>query len=98
MADVLENLGKDPGTYRARAERERTEKAALFEEAKKHDAARAIAQGRDANFDYARALYQIAIVLGSVSIVAASRSLIWLSGFLALAATVLSVNGFLLLR
>ncbi len=98
MAEVLEAAGKDAGTYRAKAEQEATAKATLLEEAKKHDAERSIAQRRDVNFDYSRALYQIAIVLGSVSIVAASRSLIWLSGLLALAATVLSVNGFLLLR
>lgn len=96
MADLQESLGKEPGPYRARADRERSEKAALLEEAKRHDGARAVAQARDANFDYARALYQIAIVLGSVSIVAASRPLIWLAGLLALVATALAVNGFLL--
>jgi hypothetical protein len=98
MADVLDTLGKDSAPYRARAEQEGKAKAVLLEEAKHHDAERSTAQRRDANFDYARALYQIAIVLGSVSIVAASRSLIWLSGALAVVATVLSLNGFLLLR
>jgi hypothetical protein len=97
MADLLDSSGKDPAPYRARAERERDEKAKLSEEAKKHDAERAVAQSRDVNFDYARALYQIAIVLGSVSIVAASRTLIWLAGLLAVIATVLSANGYLLL-
>jgi len=97
MADVLESLGKDPANYRARAERETKEKAALLEEGRKHDAERATAQRRDVNFDYARALYQIAIVLGSVSIVASSRALVLFAGLLALAATALSVNGFLLL-
>jgi hypothetical protein len=56
-----------------------------------------VAQRRDVNFDYARAFYQIAIVLGSVSIVAASWSLLGLAGVLALAATGLAANGFLLL-
>ena len=97
MADVLETLGKDPQPYRARAEREGKEKAALFDEARQHDAERAVAQRRDGNFDYSRALYQIAIVLGSVSIVAASRALVLVSGLLALAATILAANGFLLL-
>ena len=96
MGDVLENLSKDPASYRARAEREQQEKATLLDEARKHDAERAAAQRRDANFDYARALYQIAIVLGSVSIVATSRGLIVFSVLLALAATLLSANGFFL--
>ena len=91
------SLGKDPASYRARAERETKEKATLLEEARQHDAERATAQRRDANFDYARALYQIAIVLGSVSIVATSSALFLLSGLLAVAATLLSANGFLLL-
>jgi hypothetical protein len=95
--ELLESVGKDPASYRARAEREGKEKAALLDEARTHDAERATAQRRDVNFDYARALYQIAIVLGSVSIVASSRALILFAGLLALAATALSANGFLLL-
>ena len=55
-----------------------------------------LAQRRDLNFDYARALFQIAIVLGSVSIVAASRPLLWLCALLAVAATLLAANGFFL--
>jgi hypothetical protein len=97
MGDVLESSGKDPANYRARAEREGKEKTTLLDEARAHDAERATAQRRDVNFDYARALYQIAIVLGSVSIVAASRALIVVSGLLALGATLLAANGFLLL-
>jgi hypothetical protein len=97
MADVLETLGKDPQAYRARADREAKEKASLLAEAQQHDGERVTAQRRDMNFDYSRALYQIAIVLGSVSIVAASRALIVLSGLLALAATLFAINGYLLL-
>ena len=97
MGDALQAMGKDPADYRARAEREAKAKAALLDEARTHDAERATAQRRDGNFDYARALYQIAIVLGSVSIVASSRALILLAGLLALAATALAANGFLLL-
>ena len=52
---------------------------------------------QDPNFDYAQALYQIAIVLGSVSIVAASRRLLLLGVGLGVVATVLAVNGFFLL-
>jgi hypothetical protein len=97
MAEMLKTLGRDPQPYRDRAEREGKEKATLLEEARKHDGERAVAQRRDVNFDYSRAFFQIAIVLGSVSIVAASPALIALSALLALAATVLAANGFLLL-
>jgi len=51
---------------------------------------------QDPNFDYAQALYQIAIVLGSVSIVAASRRLLQVAIGLGVAATLLMLNGFLL--
>jgi hypothetical protein len=66
-------------------------KARRFEDERDH------AQRQDLSFDYSRALLQIAIVLGSVSIVAASRPLLWLCGALALIATALGINGFLLL-
>jgi Skp family chaperone for outer membrane proteins len=49
------------------------------------------------NFEYAEALYQIAIVLGSVSIVAASTWLLGLSGVLATGGLLLTLNGYLLL-
>jgi hypothetical protein len=52
---------------------------------------------QDPNFDFAGALYQIAIVLGSVSIVATSRRLLGLAIALGVVATVLMLNGFLLL-
>jgi hypothetical protein len=48
------------------------------------------------NFEYAEALFQIAIVLGSVAIVAASPSLLGLSGVLATCALLLTLNGYLL--
>jgi Domain of unknown function (DUF4337) len=49
------------------------------------------------NFEYAEAAYQIAIVLGSVAIVAASPLLLGLSGALAALGLVLTLNGYLLL-
>ena len=49
------------------------------------------------NFEYAEALFQIAIVLGSVAIVAASPWLLGLSGILAIGAVLLTANGYLLL-
>ena len=48
------------------------------------------------NFEYAEALYQIAIVLGSVAIVAASGWLLGLSGILATLGFLLTLNGYLL--
>ena len=51
---------------------------------------------QDPNFDYAQALYQIAIVLGSVSIVATSRRLLLVAVALGGLATLLMLNGFLL--
>lgn len=53
-------------------------------------------QEQDGNFDYAGVLYQIAIVLGSVSILALSRPVLVFSGILAAVATVFMVNGFTL--
>jgi uncharacterized membrane protein YkgB len=55
------------------------------------------AEARNRNFEFAGALYQIAIVLGSVSIVAASRRLLGLSGVLATIGTLLMLNGYFLL-
>ncbi len=58
---------------------------------------RARAQRQDPNFDYAQALFQIAIVLASVSIVATSRLLFAFSLLLGTVASLLMVNGFTLL-
>lgn len=48
------------------------------------------------NFEYAEALFQIAIVLGSVAIVAASPWLLGVSGVLAVVGLLLTANGYLL--
>jgi hypothetical protein len=72
-------------------------KQELLAKAKSLEAQRDRAAERDPNFDYAEALFQIAIVLGSVSIVAASRPLLGLSGVLAVAAMLLMINGYFLL-
>lgn len=55
------------------------------------------AQRQDLNYDYARAIFQIALVLGSVAIVSLSRWLLWFGCGLAGIATLLTVNGYLLL-
>ena len=72
-------------------------KQELLARAKNWEEKRDLAAERDPNFDYAEALFQIAIVLGSVSIVAVSRPLLGLSGVLAFAATLLMINGYSLL-
>ena len=89
--------------YRDRAERYESDpktgegKKELLAKAKELEARRDHAAERDPNFDYAEALFQIAIVLGSVSIVAASRPLVHLSGILAVGGTLLMLNGYFLL-
>ena len=89
--------------YRERVDRYESDpstgegKKELLAKAKQFEAERDHAAERDPNFDFAEALFQIAIVLGSVSIVAASRPLVHLSGILAIAATLLMINGYFLL-
>jgi hypothetical protein len=89
--------------YRSRAERYESDpstgegKKELLAKAKEWEAKRDHAAESDPNFDFAEALFQIAIVIGSVSIVAASRSLIKLSGGLAIVATLLMINGYFLI-
>src|SRR5207253_4951850 len=89
--------------YRERVDRYESEpstgegKRELLVKAKAFEARRDHAAERDPNFDFAEALFQIAIVLGSVSIVAASRPLVNLSGVLAIAGTLLMINGYFLL-
>jgi hypothetical protein len=88
--------------WRATAERYETDPASgqgkkeLLATAKGWESKRDRAAERDPNFDFAEALFQIAIVLGSVSIVAASRPLVRLSGVLAIVAALLMINGYFL--
>jgi hypothetical protein len=89
--------------YHARVERYESDPATgdgkkeLLAKAKEWEAKRDHAAERDPNFDFAEALFQIAIVIGSVSIVAVSRSLIKLSAGLAIVASLLMINGFFLI-
>jgi hypothetical protein len=75
----------------------RTGKKELLAKAQAWDHERDHAAAKIPNFEYAEALYQIAIVLGSVAIVAASPWLLGLSGALASLALLLTLNGYLLL-
>jgi Domain of unknown function (DUF4337) len=89
--------------YRARADSYETDpksgtgKRELLVSAKAWEAERNRAARQDPNFDFAEALFQIAIVLGAVSIVAEARWLVKLSGILTVLAVLLTVNGFFLL-
>ena len=85
----VERYESDPATGEGKKE--------LLAKAKEWEAKRDHATERDPNFDFAEALFQIAIVLGSVSIVAASRALVKLSGGLAVVASLLMLNGYFLL-
>jgi hypothetical protein len=87
--DRVDRYESDPSTGDGKKE--------LLAKAKEFEVRRDQAAERDPNFDFAEALFQIAIVLGSVSIVAASRPLVHLSGILAIAATLLMINGYFLL-
>jgi hypothetical protein len=72
-------------------------KKELLAKAKRWETRRDYAADQDPNFEFAGALLQIAIVLGSVSIVAASRWLLMLSGALALCGVAMTINGFFLI-
>jgi hypothetical protein len=94
-------IADDINHWRGTAERYEREpgvgKTDLLARARDWERKRELAARRDPNFDFAEALYQIAIVLGSVSIVAVSRPLVHLSGVLAVVATLLMLNGYFLL-
>jgi len=71
-------------------------KKELLQRARGYEAKRDHAQEQDSNYDFARGLFQIAIVLGSVSIVAVSRPLLFLGCALAGLALLLALNGYFL--
>jgi hypothetical protein len=72
-------------------------KRELLAQARDWEAKRDRAQERDPNFDYSTALFQIAIVLGSVAILSVSRPVLGVSLVLGALATLLMLNGYLLL-
>lgn len=97
-ADIQKRLDR----YKANIARYESEPATnegkkeLMAKAQAYEAQRDLAMQRDPNFEFAEALFQIAIVLGSVSIVSASRMLLGACGGLAVLASVLTLNGFFL--
>jgi hypothetical protein len=68
----------------------------LTARAKDFESQRDRAQKQDPNFDFAEALFQIAIVLASVSILAGSRMILRVSLAAGAAATLLMLNGYFL--
>ena len=87
--DTAARYESEPAT--GNGKKELLAKAREWEERRDHAAA------QNPNFEYAEAAYQIAIVLGSVAIVAASPLLLGVSGVLAVFGILLTLNGFLLL-
>ena len=72
-------------------------KKELSARARAHEAAFEDAARRDNAFDLAEVLLQLALVLGSVAILAVNRWILGVSALLGIAGTALTLNGFLLL-
>jgi uncharacterized protein DUF4337 len=87
--DTIARYESEPATGEGKKE--------LMAKAKEWEHKRDHAAAQLPNFEYAEALLQIAIVLGSVSIVAASAALLGVSGVLAFFGVLLTLNGYLLL-
>lgn len=71
-------------------------KKQLQARAKSYGEARELAEKRNDSFDFAKMALQLGIVLGSVSILATSRPLLWISCLLGVAGALLTLNGFFL--
>ena len=87
--DTVTRYESEPATAEGKKE--------LMARAKQWEHTRDHAATRLPNFEYSEALFQIAIVLGSVAIVAISPWLLGLSGVLAACGLALTINGYLLL-
>lgn len=72
-------------------------KKQLAAQAKYFEEQRDMAMKQDTNFDFAEALFQIAIVLASVAILSYSRMILKLSIVVGAISTILMLNGFFLL-
>jgi Domain of unknown function (DUF4337) len=102
-AGARAGIERQVARYRERADsfesdpKNGTGKRELLWKAKAWTEVRDRAARQDPNFDFAEALFQIAIVLGAVSIVAEAPWLVRLSGAVTAAAVLLTINGFLLL-
>jgi phosphate starvation-inducible protein PhoH len=87
--DTVQRYESEPTTNEGKKE--------LLSRAKEFENVRDKAAAQAPNFDYAEALFQIAIVLGSVAIVAVSPWLLGLSSLLTIAGVAFTINGYLLL-
>jgi len=72
-------------------------KRQLRAQAQAYEAAREVASDRDNNFDLSEVLLQLALVLGSVAILALNRAVLMVAFGLGLLGTLLVINGFFLL-
>lgn len=72
-------------------------KKQLSAQARGYEALRERAGARDSNFDYSEVAFQLAIVLGSVAILALSRKVLYISIGLGVIGAVLMINGFTLM-
>lgn len=72
-------------------------KKQLSAQARRYEVLRERAGDQDTSFDYSEVAFQLAIVLGSVAILALSRKVLYLSLGLGAVGFLLMVNGFLLL-
>ena len=71
-------------------------KKQLSAQARSYERMRERAGDQDANFDYSEVAFQLALVLGSVAILASSRPILYLAVGLGAVGTILMINGFLL--
>jgi hypothetical protein len=72
-------------------------KKQLSAQARSYEVLRERAGAQDSNFDYSEVAFQLAIVLGSVAILALSHKVLYLSIGLGVIGTLLMINGFLLM-
>ena len=71
-------------------------KKQLMAQAQAFEAARDVAVAKDDNFDLAEVALQLALVLGSVAILAGNRAILTVSGLLGALGALLTLNGFVL--
>ena len=71
-------------------------KKQLMAQAQAFEAARDVAAAKDDNFDLAEVALQLALVLGSVAILAGNRAVLTVSGLLGALGALLTLNGFVL--
>ncbi|HEU4881813.1 MAG TPA: DUF4337 domain-containing protein [Longimicrobium sp.] len=72
-------------------------KKQLSAQARGYEVLRERAGAQDSNFDYSEVAFQLAIVLGSVAILALSRKVLYISIGLGVIGTLLMINGFTLM-